>query len=211
MIAATCSRTDTTRVYRISALRLAIDIDSTLHHYWSQLEAVALRRYGIALPYEQQAGWDITALAPEQLWACVAETHADEQVLAAEPYPGAVEAIRAWRDAGHFIHITSHRAGSARAATERWLARIGLPYDDLHCSFDKIARCRELGIDLLIDDSPVNLARALEAGMAAATIEHPWNREACARGDVVCAPDWPGLAARLAPLLDGSDAGQVAR
>jgi FMN phosphatase YigB (HAD superfamily) len=55
----------------------------------------------------------------------------------------------------------------------------------------------ELEIDVLIDDSPINLVAALEAGMVAATIEHPWNREVCEEEDVVCAPDWPGLAAAL--------------
>ena len=52
-----------------------------------------------------------------------------------------------------------------------------MPYDDLHCSFDKVTRCVELEIDVLIDDSPVNLARAREEGIVAATIIHPWNAE----------------------------------
>src|SRR3712207_9110883 len=80
-----------------------------------------------------------------------------------------------FRSRGHWIHVTSHRAGPTRAATERWLERIGMPYDDLHCSYDKVARCVELGIDVLVDDSPVNLARAREHGIAGATIVHPWN------------------------------------
>ena len=42
--------------------------------------------------------------------------------------------------------------------------RIGMPYDDLHCSYDKVTRCVELGIDVLVDDSPVNLARAPRRG-----------------------------------------------
>jgi hypothetical protein len=39
--------------------------------------------------------------------------------------------------------------------------------------------------------------RALEAGMTAATIVHPWNREVCEDEDVVCAADWPDLATAL--------------
>jgi uncharacterized protein len=35
----------------------------------------------------------------------------------------------------------------------------------------------ELGIDVLVDDSPVNIVRAREAGIVAATIVHPWNEE----------------------------------
>jgi uncharacterized HAD superfamily protein len=179
-------------------VRLAIDIDSTLHPYWDQLAAIAQRRFGVALPYQEQFTWEIDRLTPGQLKAIVEETHRAEHVLAAEPYPGAVETIRAWHERGHFIHITSHRATHARAHTSEWLERIGLPHDELYCSFDKVARCVEIGIDVLIDDSPVNLARAVEVGITAATLEHPWNREA---PGVIRAPDWTTLAHRLQPLL----------
>jgi uncharacterized HAD superfamily protein len=182
-------------------VRIAVDIDSTLHHYWDQLAAIAKRRFGVDLAYEEQLSWGITLLRPEQLHACVAETHRASHVLAAEPYPGAVETIRGWHDAGHFIHVTSHRTEEAHEVTVRWLDRIGLSYDELYCSTDKVARCRELAIDVLIDDSPLNLMNAAEAGITPATILHPWNRELCEDEDIVCASDWPGLARRLEPLL----------
>jgi uncharacterized HAD superfamily protein len=178
-------------------MRIAIDIDSTLHHYWDQLSDASRRRFGIALPYDDQLTWTITLLRPEQVRACVAETHSDDRVLAAEPYPGAVEAVTRWHEAGHFIHITSHREEACQHATEAWLERIGLPFDELYCSDDKIARCREIGIDLLIDDSPVNLLAAVEAGIAAATLRHPWNRDVCEEEDIVCADDWAELRRRL--------------
>ena len=181
--------------------RIAIDIDSTLHHYWDQLERVAKRRFGVELPYVRQVVWDIATLRPEQLAECVAETHSAGEILAAVPYPGAVETIRAWHADGHFSQITSHRTPAAHAVTARWLAQIGLPHDELYCSFDKVSRCREIGIDVLIDDSPENLARAAEAGITPATLEHPWNKDVCEAEDVICAPDWPTLARRLEPVL----------
>lgn len=182
-------------------MRIAIDIDSTLHHYWDRLSDAALRRFGIELPYEEQFDWGITRLRPDQLRLCIEETHDDATILAGEPYPGAVETVRSWHEAGHFIHVTSHRDASARDATARWLERIGVAYDDLHCSSDKVARCVELEIELLIDDSPINLARALEHGLLVATIVHPWNRDLCEIEDVISARDWAELAACLDPLL----------
>jgi hypothetical protein len=186
--------------------RIALDIDSTLHHYWDLLDRVSRRRFGVELPYADQRDWGITLLEHEQLIACVEETHSEENILAAEPYPGAVETVREWSRAGHWIHVTSHRRGKTRAATERWLDAIGLPHDDLHCSFDKVTRCVELGIDVLIDDSPVNIARALEEGIVAATIVHPWNAsliEPLRRGRprVIGGRDWDELRERLAPVL----------
>jgi len=182
-------------------MNIAIDIDSTLHNYWDQLSDASRRRFGIALPYEDQVTWSIPLLRPEQLRACVQETHSATRVLEAEPYPGAVETVSAWHARGHFIHVTSHRSAESRDATARWLDRIGLRCDELYCSYDKIARCRQIGIDVLIDDSPVNLEAALDAGITAATILHPWNRELCETEDVIGAADWNELARRLAPVL----------
>jgi len=183
-------------------MRIAIDIDSTLHHYWDLLSEIAVRRFGIELPYEEQLTWGITRLKPEQLQICVEETHSDERILAGTPYAGAVEIVRRWHDTdGHFIQVTSHRQPRCAPATAQWLEKIGVPFDDLCCSFDKVSRCAELKIDVLIDDSPLNLLAALERGMAAATIAHPWNRDVCEEEDVLVASDWPGLASALEPLL----------
>lgn len=193
-------------------MRIAIDIDSTLHHYWEQFAAAAKRRFGVELPYEHQVTWNVAQLRTEQLRACVTETHKDDNVLAAKPYTGAVEAVRRWHEAGHFILITSHRAVECDGATRQWLDSIGLPYDLLHCSYDKVPHCVEHGIDLLIDDAPSNLGPALDAGISIATILHPWNVDFCESEDVICAEDWPKLEAALAPLtssgrVDGRRAG----
>jgi uncharacterized HAD superfamily protein len=185
----------------LQSMRIAIDIDSTLHHYWNVLSDAARRRFGVELPYEEQLDWGITRLRADQLHLCIQETHCDAAILAGEPYPGAVETVRAWHDAGHVIHVTSHRDPHAQAATARWLEQIGLPYHELYCAHDKIAHCVNAGIELLIDDSPENLAKAIDHGIAVATIAHPWNRDLCEVEDVVCADDWAALGARLEALL----------
>jgi hypothetical protein len=100
--------------------------------------------------------------------------------------------------------VTSHRQDRCHAATAQWLERIGLEHDELYCSFDKVSRCVELNIDVLIDDSPYNLQQAIEAGIRAATIQHPWNEDVCETEDVLAARDWPTLAAKLEPFLGGS-------
>ncbi|MCW2995698.1 MAG: hypothetical protein JWQ18_3193 [Conexibacter sp.] len=182
-------------------MRIAIDIDSTLHHYWDVLSDAARRRFGIDLPYEEQFDWGITRLKPEQLVCCIDETHCDKAILAGRPYPGAVEAVNAWAEAGHFIHVTTHRSERAHPATEQWLGQIGLRFDELYCSEDKVTRCSEIGIDLLIDDGPHNITGALERGIAVATIRHPWNQDVCETEDVICARDWTELALKLRPLL----------
>ena len=152
-----------------------------------------MERFEVAIPYEDQRDWGITALEREQLIECVQETHSDRNIEEAVPYEGAVDAVRRWHEAGHWIHVTSHRRESCAPATTRWLDAVGIPFDDLHCSFDKITRCVELDIDLLVDDSPVNITRARERGMLAATLVHPWNRELVQQDGVVGGENWHEL------------------
>jgi hypothetical protein len=188
--------------YRTRAVaRIAIDIDSTLHPYWDLLDRIAQDRFGVALPYEEQKTWGITALEHEQLVECIHETHSEQNILEAEPYPQAVETVARWHGTGHWIHITSHRALGTHAATARWLDRIGLPHHDLHCSYDKVSRCVELDVDVLIDDSPVNLTNAADAGILGATLIHPWNAELVDGERVVGGRDWVELAEWLDPRL----------
>lgn len=129
------------------------------------------------------------------------ETHTDANIEAADPYPGAVETVRRWHGEGHWIHVTSHRREACAPATRRWLEARGFPYDDLHCSFDKISRCVELGIDVLVDDSPVNIAAAREHGNLAATLTHPWNEELVGKDGVIGAPTWAELEPKVTAAL----------
>ena len=187
--------------------KIALDIDSTLHEYWGLLQRVVRERYGVELPYEDQRDWGITVLERDAVVHCIEETHSDENILASVPYDDAVETVREWYEAGHWIHVTSHRRIQTEAATRRWLEQIGMPYHDLHCSFDKVSRCAELGIHVLVDDSPVNIERAREAGIVPATIIHPWNEELVERDGVIGARDWSGLRRELDPVLQRLDRG----
>jgi len=190
-------------------MRIAIDIDSTLHDYWPIFARIAKRRFGVDLAYETQLDWNVSLLRPEQASVVVAESHSDENVLGAVPYEGAVETVQRWAETGNWIHVTSHRSNDARDATARWLEDRQIPYDDLHCSYDKITRCVELGIDILVDDSPVNIAKAIDAGITPATLLHPWNRDICEEEGVLCASDWTGLAAKLDAILVPVTAAEV--
>lgn len=190
-------------------MRIAIDIDSTLHDYWTLFARLAKLRFGIDIPYESQRDWHIGVLRPEQVAAVVKESHSEEHVLSAVPYAGSVEAVTRWSRAGHWIHITSHRSDEAFDSTARWLDKVGIPHDDLHCSYDKVTRCLELEIDVLIDDSPVNIARALEVGITPVTLRHPWNADVCEDEGVACAKDWAGLADVVDELIAATESAGV--
>ena len=107
--------------------RIALDIDSTLHHYWDLLQRIAHERYGVDLPYEEQRDWGITVLERDAIVHCVEESHSDENIAAAVPYPDAVETVRDWHEAGHWIHVTSHRRRSTYEATAPGSTRSACP------------------------------------------------------------------------------------
>lgn len=101
-----------------------------------------------------------------------------------DPYPGALEALRRLRGAGHTLHIVTDRfLPGAQESTVRWLERHAIPHDTLTFSADKtIVRC-----DAFIDDKPAHV-RALEfAGVPAALMDQPWNQEA---DDLFRVQDW---------------------
>lgn len=188
-------------------MRIAIDIDSTLHHHWPLLAAAAKRRFGVELPYEQQFPSASPRLTEAQLRICIEDTHTDAAIAGARPYPHAVETVNGWYDAGHFIEIASLRAERSMTATRRWLDDIGLRHHELWGGRDKVARCRQIGIELLIDDSAHDLLRAVEAGILAAALRHPWNDHVCDGAHVTCAADWLELGRVLEPVLAGAGAG----
>ena len=183
-------------------MRIAIDIDSTLHDHWPLVAAAAKRRFGMELPYDHQVPSTTHRLGEAQLRACIEDTHTDDAIAGARPYPHAVQTVNGWYAAGYEIHIMSHRPHRSLVATRRWLDAIGLRRDGVHAGEDKVADARRLGIGLLIDDSPGTLIRALDAGLLAATLRHPWNAHLCDRPDIICAGDWGELDRVLKPVLE---------
>ena len=187
-------------------MRIAIDIDCTLHHYWDQLEAAAKRRFGVELPYAEQLEWTIDRLRPEQVEACVAETHTDERILAAEPYAGAVETVRALAR-GRATSSTSPRTAriEAHGATARWLERIGLPYDELYCSCGQgrpLPRDRHRPADRRLAREPARRGRGRDRRRHARAPVEPGDLRGGGhrlRAGLARARD-----AALAPLLEGA-------
>jgi hypothetical protein len=84
------------------------------------------------------------------------------------------------REHGFHIIIASHRTPETSQPTEQWLARHGLPYDELHLSLDKTVLFPKA--DIVVDDSPLTLEKAIESGALGAGLLFPWNRGYASNG-----------------------------
>lgn len=177
---------------------ILVDIDSTLYDSDPLFIKYLEQRHGIVLPHIER--WDFWRdhISAEAFTALIKESyHSKEEILAAIPYPGAVEAITSWHRAGARIHVVSDRNPRRTGAhTRSWLAAIGLPYTELvmRSPIDKVAYAHAKGIGLVIDDKPDTLRQAVDSGLAAATILHIYNNEVLAeRPEIISAPDWATL------------------
>ena len=137
------------------AMKIAIDIDSTLHHYWDLLASATQRRFGVALPYDEQLSWTITSCAPSRCVRSSGDPLATS--TCSPPSPTRARWRRSAAGTRPGTSSTSRRTAPAPATQRRAVARRDRPaFDELYCSVDKVSRCREIGIDVLVDDSPDN-------------------------------------------------------
>lgn len=82
---------------------------------------------------------------------------------------------------GHRIHIVTARPNTdrVRADTERWLKRVGMPFDTLTMSSDKTAFLRFVRsqVSYAVDDKPENVVALRAAGVRAVMFAQPHNAE----------------------------------
>lgn len=178
--------------------RIIVDVDGTLYDTKPVFVRQFSARHGITIADGEITEWNFWKyhITLEEFLALIAEgLHSAEEIGAAKLYPAVAATLRAWRRAGSQIFIASDRAEAAGEHTRRWLTTNGLPVDDLVCApgLDKIDYAQRVGAGLIIDDKPDTITAALDAGLAVATIIHPYNRNEAALPGVTAAADWAEL------------------
>ena len=159
----------------------------------------------------RQATLEVTGVTPDPAetftWTHVLEAYGEAattrifdrvfdpaRIREREPYPGAPEALRTLQeDSGLAIHfVTRNEPGIVGPHLKPWLREHFGPEVGLTVTTkDKTGILRDLGAFGLVDDRPETLARAADAGLWAATMLQPWNRDIVARRpDVQGFSDW---------------------
>jgi hypothetical protein len=150
-----------------------IDIDNTLWQFCDVFYDKLKALNADFPPIEQWTSFDFWGryCTEKEFIAAINSIHFDQDNERYRPYT---------ESKGFRIIIASHRLPETRRPTERWLDRHGLPYDELHLSFDKTVLFA--GAAVVVDDSPQTLEKAVGGGATAAGLLFPWNRSYAGNG-----------------------------
>ncbi|OHE22756.1 MAG: hypothetical protein A2X92_01235 [Syntrophus sp. GWC2_56_31] len=97
-----------------------------------------------------------------------------------QPYPESPRFLSSLKEHGFHVILASHRVPTTKQPTEQWLNRHGLHYDELHLSLNKTVLFANA--DVVVDDSPLTLEKAIDNGALGAGLLFPWNRAYVSNG-----------------------------
>jgi 5' nucleotidase, deoxy (Pyrimidine), cytosolic type C protein (NT5C) len=167
--------------------RAIIDIDNTLWQFCDVFYE-ELKKINENFPApEHWSHWDFWEgyCTMQEFYGAVGAIHLRQDSDDFNPYPEARGFLSALKQNGYHITIASHRSREFMTQTENWLKRHGLVYDDIDLSHDKI-RLFDTFTNVVVDDSPGVLEKALESGALATGLLFPWNRDYRDKGFRLC-------------------------
>ena len=169
---------------------IGIDLDDVLKNTFSTWLTFCNQLYGENFHTEQfihhryEEIWNISSEEKFLRFNAFIKTGS---IVGIPPLVGAQETVtRLAKD--HQLHIITARSSGIAKATHEWISR-HFPeiFKGIHfCSKDfgtttvyhrpKHIVCKELGVDLLIDDHPENILLSAQEGIRSYLFDQPWNR-----------------------------------
>jgi len=158
-------------------LRIGKDLDGCHQSFQAGVNK-ALKAAGLNLKcdpneYHFWRGWGWTDEQFMEFWKKGVE---DGYIFNTPPFRGAVQANHDLHNAGHSIHVITHRGfpdrpGLAEQVTENWLNAVEFFYDSLTFSEDKTV----VKTDVFIEDNLDNYHALNAVGTECYLITRPWN------------------------------------
>jgi phosphoglycolate phosphatase-like HAD superfamily hydrolase len=190
---------------------LGLDVDSTI---WNPIPWIceAVRDVtGGELDLEACTTWThvLDAYGEEAATEIYTRVLSPERVRERDPYPGSTEVLRDLQYQGVRIHFITHN-WDPEAMTphlEPWLKKHFGPDVGVTVTVeDKLGILDHLDAFGMVDDRPDTIARVADAGLWAATMVQPWNRELVTeRADVYGFDSWHEVPDLLPPLPNGTN------
>ncbi len=159
-----------------------IDIDNTL---WQFSDAFYLELKKINKDFPTPDQWCTYNIwegycSVEDFIGAINTIHHHQDDDQYQPYPESRGFLSSLREYGFRIILASHRIPATKEPTEQWLNRHRLFYDELHLSLNKTVLFSKA--DVVVDDSPLTLEKAIESGALGAGLSFPWNRAYVSNG-----------------------------
>ena len=190
---------------------LGLDVDSTIWNPIPWIREAVRDVTGGELDLEACTTWThvLDAYGEEAAMEIYTRVLSPERVRERDPYPGSTEVLRDLQDQGVKIHFITHN-WDPEAMTphlEPWLKKHFGPDIGLTITVeDKLGILDHLDAFGMVDDRPDTIARVADAGLWAATMVQPWNRELVTeRADVYGFDSWREVPDLLPPLPNGAN------
>jgi FMN phosphatase YigB (HAD superfamily) len=155
--------------------KIIVDIDNTLWDLAPVLHQY-LMEVNPAMPGPADwHQWDFWRgiVSEKDLYKVLREIHMEQDRFGV--YPESGQFLARLKKEGFYIIIASHREKGTLDATVRWLEKHKLSFDEVHLSHDKTVLFPDCWA--IVDDSPVTLDKAAEAGVVGVGLRNPWNEE----------------------------------
>jgi FMN phosphatase YigB (HAD superfamily) len=153
--------------------RIIVDIDNTLWDLAPELWE-RLKKVNPLMPAPDQWGTreSLERYMPlKEFFQVLKIIHMHQETY--PPFPESGYFLGGLKERGFYIVIASHRSKDSYGPTVNWLKKYHLSFDEVHLSYDKSVLFAESLA--LVDDSPINLDKAVEAGLLGTGLIYPWN------------------------------------
>jgi len=162
-------------VTTVGRRRIGVDVDGVLADHVTALIPRVLDKYGVELRWEEANQWRLP-LGDSDIGVEFVEAMVDLEWVAGIPvYQDAAEAVGELASVAEVVIITA-RPPVAAEATQAWLHRHQVPYDQFMCG-PELDRNRQ-DLAMLVDDYVGNIYEfvAHTAGIGV-LLDRPWNRD----------------------------------
>lgn len=195
--------------------KIGVDLDDVLLAIIAGLFPWHNRLYGTnnheddVRPFELSSSWGCT---PEEAISRVLDFYQTTEHAECLPIPGAVEAMNTLRQNNELVIVTSKPA-DLEAMTHAWVEKYfpqtfqGIYFTSSfitpeHKQVKKSELCRDLGIEIFIDDSITNIVDVATACEHAFLFDRPWNQEkVLLPANVTRAHSWEEVVQKIQDLI----------
>lgn len=180
-------------------MRIAVDIDGVVGDQVPHVLKRINRKLRSSYSKSDIRSWN-ERLAETDIETEIEEALLDEEYVLTMPvYRGARGALRVMREGGYYIILATGRPPTSHGATEKWLQKREVPYDE-------VVNTRETGkrvvaADILVDDNVLNVIDFAHSGRRAILFLQPWNdRERPDDERIYRARGWQAVCSLLAQI-----------